>query len=1130
MRPDSLSPDKLLNEVEPLSYGQRCRRLAERGRELAGRPDVLQALLTALSERGPYERLLAAQLAVMTGHLPHLTRAAADPDPDISRYAIGHAIRLGIPDDAVMEIVRDAPAAHRAAAYRAVRRDRRSDLAERLVDEVRGRWGDREAAGLLVVCSAEAVAARLGDLAHAVPNWGALARRHAHTVLDHAESVLAELPRPLREAWWTATASGIEVAATHAPERVIDLLERYPANRSWHCAGRLLDADPVRTLALYLGAGQRHQLTRLLRRRAVRRRLAALPDDRLAEVGRAVRDVEESLIDLLRSVPPARRDALFTEVMADVDQSQATYSPYLLSVLPLRRRVAEARRMLGLRSVAEDPRQTRWITAFLPYDEAEPVLRAATRRSDALDRADGYRSLIACAGRARDPEVVTRMLATLGRLRNEQDPVRQAAVQALTGIPPRLWTAGHVPVLDRFVEDAVNARDCSYQTRLDLSRLAAAIFEEGARQDEPAMLEYGLRVLERLAGSVGTVSVRRLSRVLRRGQEGELVRRLAPYLEAEARHDRHQLAFLLAEALDRRGHDLPELQRALERALTATGESDAIKAVDFWLAPPRTRGERVEGLLAADPSVVMLGSVFDELAARRTDLLRYFLGRRARQGRFAQSGVRRVRYVPRQFVRRWTARQREAYAELLERVVGNTSLPLHERAQAVRMLGEVPAIEARRLRHLESEVLLRRAMLTTLPWTARPQEVLAELLSYAGSDDAHVAVSAAARAARFVRPAELPAALEPVLAEGKITARKEAVRLLAGHHAPGAMARLRGLWEAEGQHKDVRVAIVSAVLGLLDEPGAWDLLTEAVAMARGVPRAAPGAGTGHATDGVPGGVAGGMAGGVAGDAVADLVAPVLGAQPLDVPSRWRAAFGELIIAATLAEERTVRLPAVAALPRWIAHAPGAMERLAEIARDLDDGASWRAAVHGLVTGACSGYEPEVLRRTVRALAAAPAEPDAGAGRDRPAARRLAHVVEVLRWWHRAEGEPIVPGLPDGLPPGLSAELLAGTVDWDAPRPALERLVATVPGVLSAVETGEILAESAEDVPMERVLPQAEWLAGQGEKGALLATALAASCGPRSGWAAPWRELVRRVRASDHPQAAHQALRVTTADE
>ncbi|MEV4086435.1 hypothetical protein AB0J43_39860 [Nonomuraea fuscirosea] len=124
----------------------------------------------------------------------------------------------------------------------------------------------------------------------------------------------------------------------------------------------------------------------------------------------------------------------------------------------------------------------------------------------------------------------------------------------------------------------------------------------------------------------------------------------------------------------------------------------------------------------------------------------------------------------------------------------------------------------------------------------------------------------------------------------------------------------------------------------------------------------------------------------------------------------------------------------------------------------------------------------------------------------------------------------MPGLPDDLPPDLAAELLAGTLDWDAPRPALERLVATVPGVLSAVETGEFLAGSAEDVPMERVLPQAEWLAGQGEKGALLATALAASCGPRSGWAAPWRELVRRVRASSHPEAAHQALRVTTADE
>ncbi|GAA3709650.1 hypothetical protein GCM10022224_088970 [Nonomuraea antimicrobica] len=1098
MRPRELSPRELLDEVEPLPYAQRLRRLAEHARALTGRPE-LRALLDGLAGLGQYERSLGVRLAVVANEVEHVTRAMADPDPDVSRYAINQAIRLGGPDDAVVEIVRTASADRRMAAYRAIRQAERHDLAGRLLDEVRERWGDREAAGLLTSCPAGMVAARLADLAYAVPNWGALARRHPVVVLDHAESVLAELPRPLRPAWWLAVGPGIEAAAEHVPERVITLLERHWTDRTWRCAGRLLDADLERTLALYLIPGREPQLAGLLRRRAVRRRLAALTDDRLGELGRAVREHDDWLVDLLLAVPPSRREAVFAAATEGVDVSQAVCSEDLLKVLPLGRRVAEARRMLGLRSVAGDPYHVLEVTAFLPYDEAEETLRAVTRRSDGRERANGYLHLIACAGRARDPEIVTRLMDALGRLRNEQDPVRLAAAGALAEIPPRLFLAAHVPALDRLVDDALAARDCSHSTRVVLARLAAGVFGEGARRDDPALLEYGLRVFERVTGHTGTVYLRPLAHVLRRGQEAVLGRRLAPYLAAEADHDRHDLAFMLAAALGRRGHDVPELQDALERALTAASDSDALRAIELWLEPPRTRGRRVEALLASDPSVVVIGRVFDVLAWQRTDLLDAALGRRAPVGRFAKKGVRRVPHARRQAVRRWTAAQREAYLGLMERVAGNRKLPARERAQAVRMMGEVPAAEAGRLRPFltSDDALLRRAALTALPWTARPGEVLADLLAYAGGDDAHVAVYAAARAARHVRPAELPAALEPVLDGGKVTARKEAVRLLARHRAPGATRLLRDLWAADGQHKDVRVAIGSAVIDLLAEPEAWEVLRGAVTEA------------------------------------GDLAAPVLGTQPLAVPERWRAEFGELVVAATRAPDRRTRASAVMELRHWVVYAPGAMDRLAEIVCELRETANWQDAARGLVVGACSGVRPEALRAAVRTLAAAPAEPDAGADRDLPAAQRLAAVVTYVRLWHRVEREPVPPGVlgaADDLPVSLAAGLLAGTADWDAPRDVLARLVETMPGVLAAVETGEALAESTVHVPPERVLPHARWLAAEGETGALLATALAASCGPRSGWAEPWRELLRRVRAGDFPEAAHRARRVRTVEE
>ncbi|MEO3885336.1 hypothetical protein [Nonomuraea sp. B5E05] len=1094
MRSHALTPNALIAEVEPLSHGQRCRRLAAHARD--GRPELRVVLDELRARRDPYERLVGVRLAVMARDVAYVTRAMTDPDHDISRYAIGEAVRLGAPGDTIVEIARTAPPAHRAAAYRAVKRHGRGDLAARLIGEVQERWGDREAASLLVACPPEVVAARLPGLAHAVPNWSALARRHPLTVLDHAESALAGLPRHLREEWWLMTGPGVEVAARHAPERVLGLLERYWTDRHWQCAGRLLDADPGRTLALYLAPGRRWLLAAQLRRRSVRERLAALGDDRLGEMGRAVRDDEPSLINLLRSVAPSRRDAVFTAATEGVDLSQTIHSEYLLNVLPLGRRVAEARRMLGLRAVAEAPYRTLEFTAFLPYDEAEPTLRAATRRTDGVDRANGYLQLITCAGRSRDPEVVTRMTDALGRLRNEQDPVRLAAVAGLAEIPDRLFRAAHVPALDRLLSDALAARDQSYSTRLALARLATRVFEQGATRDDVALLECGLRAFERLTGHVGTPSLGGLSRVLRRGQETVLVRRLAPYLEAEARHDRHDLAFLLASALGRRGHDLPELQRALERAITATDDREAIRAIEYWLEPPRTRGERVEALLERDPSTVMLARVFHVLAWRRTDLLEAALGTRDPRGRFAASGVRQVRYAPRAAVLRWTAQQRTAYLRLLDQVAWNTSLPTHERAHAVRQMGAIPGTEAAQLdRYLNPrEPLLRRAALTALPWTARPQEVLAGLLAHAGGEDAHVAVYAAARAARFVPPEELAARLEPVLAGGKVTARKEAARLLARNRAPGAMRVLRSLWDAEGQHKDVRAAIVSAAGDLLAEPDAWGLLQEAVALA------------------------------------GDVAAPVLGARPLAVPERRRAAYAELVAAATRADDRQTRLTAVQRLPRWAAYAPGAVERLAEIACDLGETADWGVAARGLVGAACSGFGMDDLRRAVRTLAAAPGEPDAGADRDRPAAQRLAAIVSDLRRWHRTTRDPVVLEVTSDLPADLAAELLAATVDWDDPRDVLARLAGTAGGVLAAVETGEALATSAEHVPVERVLPHARWLAGEGETGALLATALAASCGPRSGWSAPWRELLRKVRASDFREASHQAIRVRTAAE
>src|SRR6185312_11652809 len=99
-----------------------------------------------------------------------------------------------------------------------------------------------------------------------------------------------------------------------------------------------------------------------------------------------------------------------------------------------------------------------------------------------------------------------------------------------------------------------------------------------------------------------------------------------------------------------------------------------------------------------------------------------------------------------------------------------------------------------------SDVTLVEAALGALPWTDRAAEALPILLTYVDGDRARVAVYAATRASRFVQPSVLRRELR---LDGKVTARKEAVRLLAQLAVPGAPDVLVAAWRSPDQHRDV---------------------------------------------------------------------------------------------------------------------------------------------------------------------------------------------------------------------------------------------------------------------------------------------------------------------------------------
>ncbi len=763
-----------------------------------------------------------------------------------------------------------------------------------------------------------------------------------------------EPPHALRP--WVATLLDA-AAAEHDAGRVIGLLERYHDGRSLPIAlearaGLLLDAEPVRTLRL-----------------------------------------------LLKAFPPSRRERVFAAATSGVDLSAAELEESLLDVLPHAVRVREARRMLRLRRIAETPARHRSITAFLPYEEALPVLDELIRRPDTEDRATGYALLIACAGRTRDPGTLTAALESLGRLRNEQDPVRYAALNALADVPEGLLRGEHAPVAGRFADDALAARDCSHMTRRALGRIAAAFCRQGAIRDDADLVVSGLELVERLVGDTGTLHLGRLDRVLRHGQEHRLMARSRP-TSTPARAatttgsrccscGRWAAARITSPVAGRAGGG----PRRTQRHRPAAGDRAVARA-------PGARADRVERVLAKDASAVAVRAVLATIARERTDLLHLVLTENTPPGRFRRADVTYVPRMDASWMRRWTSRQRAEYLDLLDRVAGDEEQPDAVRSSAVAAIGTVPGAGAARLRpYLDSAddgLCPSRADGRGVDGVAagrpaRPPRAHA-------ADHAHVAMYAMTRAARFVRPAELAALLGPALRDGKITSRKEALRILLGNRVPGALGLIEAAWDAPASTG------TSARRSSRRSARTWPR----------TPRGSPHRGGGRPARPRPAGARHTAAGGRG-------TVPRL----LRLARRAGGALGRR----RSARGRAAGRPAVGAMG---AGRPGDGGRTRRRPRRDERLAAGLDALVGCVT---AGFGAAELGAVAATLAAAPDEPSADPERDLPALQRLSALVEAVceaASLDRDSAADAVAALDGRLPGVLACELAAATFRWDEP--------------------------------------------------------------------------------------------------
>jgi hypothetical protein len=258
--------DALLEELDQETHQARVSRLARLGRDERGTTQLAQ-LLDQLTSLGGYWHELAIAAAVSARDGQRVLAGVTDPTATVRSFAWSHLVEAGVDVNAMLGAVLDASTVERCRLVGVIRQSGRHDLAEQLLPPLRARFGDREAAKLLVSCQEASVVELLAELDYAVANWKALARRHPGPVLDHLEAQLRAGPRSQRDPLWRMAGPGAAVATETRPEQMLSLLEELgptggAASVLGPGLGVLIRAFPSRTVSLLLQPQHRGDLAR----------------------------------------------------------------------------------------------------------------------------------------------------------------------------------------------------------------------------------------------------------------------------------------------------------------------------------------------------------------------------------------------------------------------------------------------------------------------------------------------------------------------------------------------------------------------------------------------------------------------------------------------------------------------------------------------------------------------------------------------------------------------------------------------------------------------------------------------------------------------------------------------------